>query len=201
MVTDVKKESLDVVDVFRFQFASKSGKSNVVYSLSKEDMSLFLKQHGFDLNNAYVDVIKENLSKINEDLLMTYNFKSNTLANTFTLSTTTNFINDAIITIGSDLSASLMFGLVSIYGDIEIFELISSLIDEVPHVFIIDQYIADESNNYHNYIDNPIADKFYSDGYDDEGIYESLLEASVINNIQPITIEAYVKYFTSLLLL
>ena len=203
-------EDSDVV--FRFRFSPKSVKDNFydyayrVYAFKREDMDLFLKQHGFDTRLVHIECIPINEFDDDDDhFLKSFKFRSNTSAEIYNIMTTDHFIKDAIDYTCAQLSDTLVFGPPIVRNDIEIIRLINDLMFSIPHAFILDHTLTDGftgepySKDWEKYI------KFYNpyqslEDMDDSYIYESIHNNSIDDLVQPITIEAYVSNFTQMIL-
>lgn len=208
-------ENID--SIFKFEFESIKMKGTnlkyTVYSYSREYMNMFLKQHGFSIENSYVQCIPiEKFDEETELILKPFKFKSNTSDEIFDIITTPQFIYDAIDMTCSELSESLLFGPAALRSDIEIFKMINDLINELPHVYVMENMLIDGDSgevlniSHHDEIMNlynahgvcEMSDELY-EAIDDTFIYESMHCSSVDEDVQPITIEGYVSYFTSML--
>lgn len=207
--------------MFKFEFSSNKAKYNnmnfTVYSYTRQNMELFLRQHNFDTSIIHVDCIKASeFDDSDENILNEYLFKSNKyIDEIYTIITTEKFVSDAIQSICSDLSESLIFGYAAIRTDIEIVEKINDLILSLRHVFVLDHTIlGDDStalsdSSCMSEVNNKLFNKYTKsfnnlssdvDSYDDSYIYDSMFGNSIRSKPQPITVEAYVSYFASIML-
>lgn len=203
--------------IFKFEFTSYGCKnknlSHKVYSNNKEDMILFLQQHSFDMSMVHIECLtideyeKEVDGHIYDYLLKGYKMRSNKSQETFMIMTTYDFVYQACEVVCSWLSDSLLFGPPILRTDVEIIKMINDLIHELPHVFVLDHALIDgDSGNIigdQRYIrSNRSLDSFdlTDEGYDDSYIYESIFNSSFDEDIQPITVEAYVSFFTTLIM-
>lgn len=202
-------ENCDVV--FKFQFTTMNlstdaqGPPYRVYAFNREDMDLFLRQHGFDIRYVHVEFIPINeFDDDEEHILKLHKFRSNTSNEVYHIMTTSRFVDDAIDYTCLQLTDHLILGPPIVRNDIEIIKLINELMYSLPYVFILDHTLTDGfggdvySGDWEKYI------KFYDseqslENMDDSYIYESMHNSSVIDKMQPITIEAYVSHFTQML--
>lgn len=203
--------------MFKFEFSSCHNKiKNMnydVYAESEEDMKMFLTQHNF--TDAPLDSItvipKEECDNINDaHILKTFLFKSNRTNEIYHVITCDWFVDFAVETTCNELRDSLIFGEAIIRRDIEIFKLIGDLVSSLPHVNIMDFALADIQSSTDNilidhFIEMNNMKKEYSckclDDLDstDSAIYyvhESMEYSRCDDQVQPITLEAYVSAFT-----
>lgn len=194
------------LDLFRFQFTSMANNKNQIYTVYADNdsvLKLFLNQHNFSNYDHCIEYGNFNINRTPEALIEPFKFRSNKFKGTVTVMTTCDFVTNAISDVGTELSSTLVFGTPALRGEIEIFKLISDLIDKLPYAYIIDQYILND-DEYYSYIESNKRDDFDNDylsfTFDEDSLCESLICASATDDIQPITLEAYVEYFTSILL-
>ena len=200
---------MEVNDViFRFQFRSKAANASyltyTVYSYKREDMLLFLKQHNFDLNHVHVDILEIAGEDFNEnDILQPYLFGTNSSEDVYTIMSTISIVDDCILNTAQTLANTLLFGPPIIRTDIELFRVINDLINELPHVYILDHTLIDETNDSMYSPDHSKYIKSWDgetpDPGDDVYVIESLYNCSILQEIQPITMEGYVSNFTSMM--
>lgn len=193
---------------FETRFNSYEGKIRQVipvYSSNMDDMILFLKQHGFkpDSVNSISAVNVENI-KGAEYVLNKYLFKSNKFDGVYAINTIENFVTKAIYSVSSDLSNSLTFGPAILKTDFKLIETIHNLISELPHVYILDgQFIDGDSGDLIREYEErfsltkiPYSYTSEAEMPDDSFIVDSMMNDSAnLKNIQPITLEAYVRSF------
>ena len=193
---------------FETRFNSYEGKIRQVipvYSSNMDDMILFLKQHGFkpDSVNSISAVNVENI-KGAEYVLNEYLFKSNKFDGVYAINTIENFVTKAIYSVSSDLSNSLTFGPAILKTDFKLIETIHNLISELPHVYILDgQFIDGDSGDLIREYEErfsltkiPYSYTSEAEMPDDSFIVDSMMNDSAnLKNIQPITLEAYVRSF------
>ena len=193
---------------FETRFNSYEGKIRQVipvYSSNMDDMILFLKQHGFkpDSVNSISTVSVENI-KGAEYVLNKYLFKSNKFDGVYAINTIENFVTKAIYSVSSDLSNSLTFGPAILKTDFKLIETIHNLISELPHVYILDgQFIDGDSGDLIREYEErfsltkiPYSYTSEAEMPDDSFIVDSMMNDSAnLKNIQPITLEAYVRSF------
>ena len=120
------------------------------------------------------------------------------------MNTIENFILKAICSVAADLSNSLTFGPAILKTDFKLMETIHSLIGELPHVYILDgQFIdGDGGDLIREYEERfsltkiPYSYTSEAEMPDDSFIVDSMMNDSAnLKNIQPITLEAYVRSF------
>lgn len=192
---------------FTTRFKSDHNQHQVipVYASNMDDMVLFLKQHGFkpDAVNSISTVSVENI-KGNAYVINKYLFKSNNFEGVYAINTISNLVAKAIYSVASDLSNSLTFGPAILRTKFELMETIHSLIDELPHVYILDaQFIDGDSGDImrdyeERYLFDHINDHYTSEAElpDDSFIVDSMMNDSAkLEDIQPITLEAYIRSF------
>lgn len=193
---------------FETRFNSYEGKIRQVipvYSSNMDDMILFLKQHGFkpDSVNSISAVNVERI-KGAEYVLNKYLFKSNKFDGVYAINTIENFVTKAIYSVSSDLSNSLTFGPAILKTDFKLIETIHNLINELPHVYILDgQFIDGDSGDLIREYEERFSLTKIPYSYtseveipDDSFIVDSMMNDSAnLKNIQPITLEAYVRSF------
>lgn len=204
----------------RFDFSPVKQKTSMHYYVlaeSLDEMHMFLNQHGFhNVDSSLVFYpIEKYKSTDSTHVLHEYRFMSNHKPGVFTVMTCENFITHAIETTANDLSDASLFGEAILRTDIEIFKVISSLINRLSHGHVIDIQIADESvlynmenedkidrwelmESYCNRIGAPTED--VSSRVILEEIYDAVPDLTSDNGIYPITVEAYVSSFTELMI-
>lgn len=180
--------------MFRFRFASEILSNTChpyvysVYSDNKEDIELFIKQHSFNTSNVFIDNIDISNKDTYQKTLEPFLFKSNNDNRTYTIMSSIFIINSLIEDVYMNLSASMMFGeIISSKHHIQLFDTIKKLIDGIPYAYLFTQ-------------DDIDADPVNIDNVNDEMIGEKLMCASAHNKLQPVTLEAYVEYFTHLII-
>lgn len=198
---------------FRFVSTMNRGKDKPynVYANNMDEMNMFLTQHCFkNVDNTALEIIPKDKCKNRDDVLELFSFKSNHSDDVYRVMTTRNFVDKAMDDTSTDLNYTLLFGEAILRSDIEIFKHIHDLLFDLSHVHVKDVLIADDNCiNKCGYIKDEIdmrrrymdsAELPYND-YDSRLVLESLFDS--LNNepgeIYPITIEAYVSCFTTLL--
>ena len=137
----------------RFDFSPVKHSTSMHYYVlaeSLDEMHMFLNQHGFhNVDSSLVFYpIEKYKSTDSAHVLHEYRFMSNHKPGVFTVMTCENFITHAIETTANDLTDASLFGEAILRTDIEIFKVISSLINRLSHGHVIDIQIADESVLY-----------------------------------------------------
>ena len=193
--------------LFQFTFFPISDDNRLkrrVYARNKASIELFAKQHGFDCNDLQLDILDAEECIDDESLLKIYRFKSNCSDNEYNIMTCTRFIDKALGDAAQDLVVKLWFDDIIMRHDIEFIKMINHYIYQLNHVFIMNNLVAedfwDESNK------ERYAKSFRWDDYvesnidrDSEYVLESLVNHSIESEVQPITIESYIKSFTEIL--
>lgn len=187
-----------------------------IYSHTKEDMMLFMQQHGFDIQYADVQYVYDNDSETNSSYttLKLYHFKSNKCDTVYHIMTCEYFIQQALSNVASHISDACVFGQGIFRDDVEIIKLVQDLLDKLPHVEILDYGFIDGDWVVENCMDADIdlswesikkCRLFDEDGepnyemFDNSSIYDSFVTKGP-DEIQDITIEAYVRSFTEFLI-
>lgn len=162
-----------------------------IYAQTKYELCMFITQHS--LNNVTLDMIKfhkisdPNIPKFDEsdNYLQPYQFGSNKDDTIYTIYTTEKILSDALSHVGEELSQELLMGSAIIKNEFGVIKLLNEMIESLPYICIHDyQVMCTEDSEI-----------------DDDYIYNRLFNESTRLGIQPITIEAYVEEFTSLLIL
>lgn len=206
--------------MFGFTFAHLKGIPNKnslisVYSYDREDIIKFIRQHGFDLNNAHIDVYQnpEPFFADKIEMVKPYHFHSNKTNKDYTIMTTEFIVTETITKVGGDLVETLTFnnGLIT-RDDIPLIRNIVSLIGTLDFCIVVDytngDVLTDDYMDRFNVLNHkkfkekienseiiPENVYAYSDGLDDSFIYDTLYNESEYSTIQPITVEAYVSAF------
>lgn len=173
----------------------------VVYTTDRDLMTLFLQQHGFDPNTANVKIIDDEIDEDDPYMLHIWRMGSRKRDRIYNVATTSNIIENVVLSVGLELSEAMTLGAISFRGDIQVFERIGNLISMLDYVYQMDGFAAD-AGGY------DVCDKeTYSNGYpyyeeiainhDDSFLYDALISDShPSKDVQPITIESYVSFFT-----
>lgn len=198
---------------FRFSSVLNRGKDKPyeVFANTMDEMKMFLTQHCFkDVDNAAFEFIPKNLCKHNDMILELYSFKSNHSNDVYHVMTTKFFVERALEDTAADINYTLLFGEAILRHDIEIFKHICDLLWNLPCVHVKDVLIADdESINKKQYFGNSVdlVTQYYEsfgkpwEDCDSQLVIQSLYDSlsNEPGEIYPITIEAYVSSFTTLL--
>lgn len=197
---------------FKFFSASSMGKDRPfeVYANTMDEMNMFLNQHcfkGVD-ENAFAIIPKNICRNKNDMILELYSFKSNHSNDIYHVMTTRFFVDMAMENTATDVNFNLLFGEAILRSDIEIFKHINTLLWKLPHVHVKDVLIADDNMIDDNIIKESLdIRKEYRlinrpwDDLDSQMVIESLYDVMSSDPIEvnPITIEAYVSSFTTLI--
>ena len=212
------KRDIDPNRLFRFRFKSQNMPDKMAHYVVTDDinkMYKFLKQHNFDISIADIDmIIPREYEIFDEHMLVEYMLKSNYSDQIYRIYTTEVFVCDCSQYVSSILSSSLVFNSEQIIrSDVPLMELISGMIQDLDHVYVLDHTVCDYdgkpySSNYERYTkvgfpNSKSFDKMYMHDdetvYDDSGIYESMGSHISTYSPLPFTLEAYISFFTSLL--
>lgn len=191
--------------IFQFEFypvnVIPNMKPTMVWSYDKDTMQLFLRQHGFDLNNARVNVVPC-IGNINDETMLSiYKFGSRKRDRIYQIATTEEILACVLKRVGFNLSRTLSFGSASLRGDIQIFEHLMKLVTSLNFAYNIDSMAADASDydtiDREEYINGYPYYESFAINSDDSFVYESLFdETGPTKPYQPVTIESYVSLFT-----
>jgi len=208
------------MDLFYFEFSSCKQKSDEqfnyrVFAESMNDMNMFLIQHNLHDQVQNVEVVDPahptNLDTVSYNMIKPFVFGSNKSKEIFTIYTSEEFVSDAVGRVGSKLSASLLFGEAITRTDVELFDRLTNLINDLPYCDIIDFELMNQESNLIMEFKEKRNEYFYytgiapaEDGAEAliyQGLYDSMQAAMddtcyLTDSIQPITVEAYVKAFT-----
>lgn len=211
--------NIDPDMLYRFRFKASGMSDNLAHFVLTEDpnkMMLFLKQHNFDLDMVNLDRVPLKDHEGDSEFMLEYFImRSNYSDQVFKIMSTEHMIYDCGRYVADIMSSALVFGPEIIREDVPIMRVISELVNELDHVYIMDHTLTDPethepfSSNYERYtkIGYPTMssmcelDKYYHEdcSYDDSGLYDSLLGSITKGYLLPFTVEAYVSYFASLL--
>lgn len=192
---------------FTFSPVNAPPNMNMVYKVVTDDeemMNLFLKQHRFLSMIQNVQVINpgEEIDYDDPEVLHKYRFGSNKdRHNIYEIVTSQQFIQASTIDAGDSLSTLCIFGNMVSEDNIPIIEIFKKNISDVPFATIMD--LDDGYSAWVAGMSTPV--KRYNmyqedEAPDDSLIYDALLEMSDIQEIvQPITMEAYIEYFVSMM--
>ena len=179
---------------------------NTVFTYEKEHMTLFLQQHGFDVNTANVEVINDDIAQDDIMYIHIFKFGSRKRDRIYHIATTLEIISAVTEAVADELFTCMQFGACALRGEIEIFDRISKLIGELDYVYISDEIDWADDNidsDMYRYQGYPYyeeiamdasSERLNTDLYDDCAIEK-------IDQIMPFTIESYVSIFTNQLLI
>lgn len=206
----------------RFDFTSVKKQGSMQYYVLAENMTemqQFLSQHGFhDVNDALKLYSGDKYRASNcSHILKTYRFMSNHKPGVFPVMTCASFVDHAIESAANDLGDHSIFGEAILRQDIEFIKMIGSAITKLPHGYVMDYILADESTLFEclenggtkrdmieNTSDWLIRHSGPSEDPTSQTILQSLYDATPdLDNdygVYPITVEAYVSYFTELMI-
>ena len=137
---------IDPMRLFRFRFKSPGMSDNMSYFVLSDDinkMRLFLKQHNFDPLDCCIDcVLLKDREGDSEFMLEPFLLKSNKTAKVYTIISTEHMIYECAKAVASEMSSSLIFGN-SVIKDLPIMNIISDLVQELDHVYVLDHTLCD----------------------------------------------------------
>ena len=200
--------------VFQFLIGRDHSEHIKIFSNNQQDMMLFFKQHNIDINQVEVDYIPDenfNIKVDDDNILASYQFKSNQSNETFNIMTTERLISYALQLVGDHLSDACIFGSAIFRDDIEFIKVIQNLLGEIPHVQILDYGLLDDLNltadtnwmyiKKDKLFDPDVEPDWVTNGVDAQDIYESLFDSCISDTaVQPITVEAYVRGFAEMVM-
>lgn len=209
---------VDPQRLFRFRFKSPGMSDNMSYFVLTDDvekMKLFLKQHNFDPFNSYVEpVMLKDHEGDSEFMLEPFILKSNYSPKWYTIMSNEHMIYECANQAASIMSNSLILGPNIIREDIPIMKVISELINELDHVYVLDHTVCDAatgkpfSSAYEQYTKvgypcveyaNTLSLTDEPAAYDDSALYESITHSVGRGYPLPFTLEMYISYFAELL--
>jgi len=206
---------MDVFEIVVPYLSSENKKTmltTTVYATTREDVSMFIRQHNikvYDVNVKQVDSIKESINEA--DTIGKILFRSNFNYDDYIIYTTENILREAVDYIGEKLAEVSMFGDAILRTDIPIIDIINRLIEQLKHAAILDycllesselsteeaqSHIKTFSNKAHDVLEDYPSESDMLYDY----IYESLHNASYMwlcGKAEAITIEGYVEYIAS----
>lgn len=209
---------VDPQRLFRFRFKSPGMSDNMSHFVLTDDvekMRLFLKQHNFD---PFKSVVEPVMLKDHEDdsefMLEPFILKSNYSPKWYTIMSNEHMIYECANQAASIMSNSLILGPNIIRDDIPIMKVISELINELDHTYVLDHTVCDSatgkpfSSAYEQYTKVGYPNVEYANtlsltdepaAYDDSALYESITAAVGRGYPLPFTLEMYISYFAELL--
>lgn len=209
---------VDPQRLFRFRFKSPGMSDNMSYFVLTDDvekMRMFLKQHNFD---PFKSVVEPVMLKDHEDdsefMLEPFILKSNYSPKWYTIMSNEHMIYECANQAASIMSNSLILGPNIIRDDIPIMKVISELINELDHTYVLDHTVCDSatgkpfSSAYEQYTKVGYPNVEYANtlsltdepaAYDDSALYESITAAVGRGYPLPFTLEMYISYFAELL--
>jgi len=175
-----------------------------VWSENPEMMRMFLIQHGVDPNKARVqmfDMPKQYRAPVHNMGIYELNyylFGSREDKSVHKVVTTEDIMNNIVTNVAIDLSAVMSLGAAALRGDIQIFEHISKLIDQLDFIYIKDGAIADSSSEDERYSCAKDYPYYENEAMtrDDSYLYQRLYDSIYPNKLQAVTLESYVSIFT-----
>lgn len=208
---------MDVFEIVVPYLSTKNKKTMLttkVYATSREQVSLFVRQHNIKVYDVNIMDPESFTKDVNEsDILNKFIFRSNSDYNDYEIYTTENILADAINYIAEKLSGVSMFGDAIMRTDIPIIDIINRLIEQLKHAAIVDYMLLDDTSVEVKDIQEHIktfSNKVKDVGYElsdspseldvSDYVYESIHGASYMCHCgkpEAITIEGYVEYIAS----
>lgn len=210
---------VDPQRLFRFRFKAPGMSDNMSYFVLTDDiekMRLFMKQHNFDPTLSCIDcVMLKDHEEDSEYMLEPFLLKSNCSSKIYTVMSNEHMIYECANEAASIMSSSSILGSTIIKGDIPIMKVISELVNELDHTYVLDHTLCDSdtgkpySSAYEQYtkVGYPVVEyskawlTLYQEpaAYDDSALYESITGCVNKDYPMPFTLEMYVSYFAGLL--
>lgn len=174
-----------------------------VYTKDINDMILFFRQHGFD-DSCFDNVLTcsaesiEDVDILDECLLGTYKLKSNNTNGVYSIMTTLGILDTLIDSFICDYAKTMTFGPAILRDDIEIVNIVSSLLYKIPHTQVFERCVGDNQDvDSCNRFGEEDGNSTYPDAeYEHyQFISECVYDATGHYDTSIFTIEAYSKYF------
>lgn len=163
---------------------------NVVISYHKEDIQLFLLQHGFDPNTTHIEVhCDEDI--FSDYILHPYVFGSRKRDRLYRIMTNKAIMDQVLYRITNELHACMSFGACALRGEIELFDRISKLVNKLEYGSIVEENIDTIGDSPTEY---PTTSQEHLELI--YNIFDGDTHPS--RDVQPFTIESYVSIFTAL---
>lgn len=183
-----------------------------VYSNELNEIHLFLKQHNFDPNQSVIEnVSEEEASKdsLESHTLHLFRLWSNQDKQEYPIYTTKHLMSLAIDYTANELANFSLFGATILRRDLQVINLVATYLGNLPCAEILD-YLALDGDSLEQWdtswmcIKKDLNQFLESENVDWNAndiwsIYEAIEAKSHPGEIEPITLEAYVQSFVSML--
>ena len=176
-----------------------------VYSMDRNMILLFMKQHQFDMNETIIETLPDSydVDDMEQHELQIYKMQSNKTCQIHDIISTKHYVDQAIEAVVQNLSDYLIFGETIFRRDIPFINIVNRYLDELPFVFAFDYDILDGTPSCDTSYFNVKKDleQFYEsmeNEYDVsslDDLYNRFLFKTLPNEKLPITVEAYVRWF------
>ena len=193
-------DSKEYIYTFAFNVLDNKYALNV-YSFDKQDVLLFVHQHGFEHGEEYIQLVpyeKEAISRYQDKLLKPFRFKSNSSNEEYVVMTT-EFIFEKCLTNAGEILTKCCWlsSILPEYNTLPAFKYINEAIDQLKYATVMDwQMFIDDSTCIELNPDvnkNIILDELTQTAY-----LNNIGENFINEEIQEITIESYVNGFATL---
>lgn len=176
-----------------------------VYSMDRNMILLFMKQHQFDMNQIQIETLPDPFEDDDMDTyeLKFYKMQSNRTMQVHQIVSSDYYIDQAVEAVVQNLSDYLVFGETIFRRDIPFINLVNHYLDDIPFVFAFDYDILDGcpscDTSYFNVkkdleqFAEAIDSEYDTSSMDD--LYNRFLFNVAPNEKLPITLEAYVRWF------
>ena len=181
-----------------------------VYSIDKNMILLFMKQHNFDPQQTLIETLPSNYEDddLESHTLDWFTAYSNKDHQYHKIVTTRTYVIEAVEEVVKCLSDYLIFGETIFRRDIPFIELVNQYLDEIPYIFAFDYDIIDGcpscDTSYFNVkkdleqFSRAIDEEYDTSSIDD--LYNRFMFKIVPGKPLPITLEAYVRCFVKLVI-
>lgn len=173
-----------------------------VYTKDINDMMLFFRQHGFD-DSCINNILTCSEESIDDDvifdecLLKTYKLRSNINDEVCSIMTTRGILDKLIDSFVVDYAKMMTFGPAILRDDIEILNIVTSLLYKIPYTNVFERCIGDNQTVYgYNRFGEDEGYSVYPDAEYEHFLFISELMYNTSGYDESVfTIEAYSKYF------
>ena len=189
--------------VFILEFRDIDGVPTYVWSYNEHDIHTFMTQHNMSMDKVKIRVatLEECASEYDPlltdmDELLPYKFGSNHSKDIITIYTTENILSELTTYIADVFTRTILkFGEAVMREDVELFGRIVDLIDSLPYACVYEYQLVDDPRLNCGYINGGYIDRSEDmDENDYSTTYDKLIPQPT-DEIQSITVEAYVHFF------
>lgn len=191
--------------IYHFKFNAVDKRTMMsVYSFERDNVLLFMTQHGFDIDKNLDNIFIEeydysNNQRYDDRFLKIVKLRSNNNKDTiYNIMTTDELLSSCAVKIGEELTDKSFFGNLLTFEKFPIFRIISELIEKIKYGVIMDYQIIHDNDEYQN-------DDIKEPDYDRYIIIDKLLDNALktfgtsIDVVLDISIEGYVANFISII--